>query len=216
MEFAMLKSLTGALVAVAMAVLVVPAETARASEAVAMLSPFAANMAVSGSTSTPIGYAQFCEAMPAECGGGNGRAGRVVVNEAEFHQLKQVNDEVNRRIQPMTDIDHYGEVERWTYAEDGYGDCEEYVLVKRRELIRLGWPPETLLITVVRDKKNAGHAVLTVVSDRGDLILDNQEAPILLWHETGYRFVKRQAQGNPDRWVSLGDVLAPATVGRAK
>ncbi|MDR6951062.1 putative transglutaminase-like cysteine proteinase [Ancylobacter sp. 3268] len=218
-----MKSLTGALVAVAMAVLAVPAGTApaqaseaRASDAVAMLSPFAANMAVSGSTSTPVGYARFCEEMPAECGNGNGRAGRVVVNEAEFRQLQKVNDEINARIQPMTDLDHYGEVERWTFAEDGYGDCEEYVLVKRRELIRLGWPPETLLITVVRDKKNAGHAVLTVVSDRGDLVLDNQESPILLWHETGYRFVKRQAQGNPDRWVSLGDVLAPATVGRAK
>lgn len=218
MEFAMMKSLTGALVAVAVAVLAVPAivAPARASEAVAMLSPFAANMAVSGSTSTPVGYARFCEELPRECDNGNGKAGRVVVNEAEFLQLKQVNDEVNRRIQPMTDLDHYGEVERWTFAEDGYGDCEEYVLVKRRELIGLGWPPETLLITVVRDKKNAGHAVLTVVTDRGDLILDNQEAPILLWHETGYRFVKRQAQGNPNHWVSLGDVLAPATVGRAR
>ncbi|MBS7542654.1 transglutaminase-like cysteine peptidase [Ancylobacter oerskovii] len=214
----MMKSLTGALVAVAVAVLAVPAivAPARASEAVAMLSPFAANMAVSGSTSTPVGYARFCEELPRECDNGNGKAGRVVVNEAEFLQLKQVNDEVNRRIQPMTDLDHYGEVERWTFAEDGYGDCEEYVLVKRRELIGLGWPPETLLITVVRDKKNAGHAVLTVVTDRGDLILDNQEAPILLWHETGYRFVKRQAQGNPNHWVSLGDVLAPATVGRAR
>lgn len=190
------------------------ASPAGASDKVAMLTPYSANMTVGSATATPIGYAQFCVDYPADCGAGNGKTGRVVVNEAEFRQLKQVNDEFNRRIQPMTDIDHYGVVERWTYAEDGYGDCEDYVLAKRRELIRLGWPAETLLITVVRDKKNAGHAVLTVVTDRGDLVLDNQEEPILLWHETGYRFVKRQAQGEPDRWVSLGDVLAPVTVGR--
>ena len=211
----MMKRLTGALIAVAMTALAVPIHPAQASESVAMLTPFAANMATGTTTTTPIGYARFCEAMPADCGHGNGRGGRVAVEAADFAQLRKVNDETNRRIQPMTDLEHYGEVERWSYAEDGYGDCEDYVLVKRRELIALGWPPETLLITVVRDRKGDGHAVLTVVTDRGDLILDNQEAPILLWHETGYRFVKRQAQGDPDRWVSLGDVLAPATVGRS-
>lgn len=208
-----MKRLTGVLIAGVITACAASASV-QASEKVAMLTPFAANMATGIATTTPVGYARFCEAYVSECGHANGRGGRVAVNEADFAQLAKVNDEVNRRIQPMTDIDHYGEVERWTLAEDGYGDCEEYVLVKRRELIGLGWPPETLLVTVVRDKKGAGHAVLVVVSDRGDLVLDNQEAQILLWHETGYRFVKRQAQGNPDRWVSLGDVLAPATVGR--
>lgn len=212
----MMKRLTGALVAVAMTAMVAPVTApAQASEAVAMLTPFAANMAVGATTTTPVGYARFCTELPADCGHRNDRGGRVAVEAADLAQLRKINDEVNRRIVPMTDLDHFGEVERWGYAEDGYGDCEDYVLVKRRELMALGWPAETLLVTVVRDRKGDGHAVLTVVTDRGDLILDNQEEPILLWHETGYRFVKRQAQGNPDRWVSLGDVLAPVTVGRS-
>lgn len=180
----------------------------------AMLPSFAAHIEAGAVTSTPIGYARFCEATPAECGQDNGRAGKVALGVDDLAQLKEVNDAINARVQPLTDIEHYGEAELWTYPDDGYGDCEDYVLLKRRTLIGLGWPAETLLITVVRDRKGDGHAVLTVITDRGDLVLDNQEAAILLWHETGYRFVKRQAQGHPDRWVSLGDVLAPATVGR--
>ncbi len=88
------------------------------------------------------------------------------------------------------------------------------MLLKRRTLISLGWPAETLLIAVVRDKRGDGHSVLMVATDHGDLVLDNQEAEILPWYETGYRYVKRQKQGDPDAWVSLGDVGAPATVGR--
>ena len=54
------------------------------------------------------------------------------------------------------------------------------------------------LITVVRDKKGDGHAVLTVKTDKGEFILDNQNEDVLLWSETGYRFVKRQSQSDPE------------------
>jgi predicted transglutaminase-like cysteine proteinase len=86
------------------------------------------------------------------------------------------------------------------------------VLLKRRMLMQAGWPREALLITVVRDKRGDGHAVLTVKSDKGEYILDNQIDQILLWSETGYRFVKRQSQADPNVWVSLGEPrTAPAT-----
>jgi len=86
-----------------------------------------------------------------------------------------------------------------------YGDCEDYVLQKRKMLVDAGWPREALLITVVRDKRGDGHAVLTVKSDKGEFILDNQNEEIVLWTETGYRFVKRQSQYDVNVWVSLGD-----------
>ena len=75
-----------------------------------------------------------------------------------------------------------------------------------------GWPREALLMTVVRDQHGEGHAVLTVKTDRGELILDNQTNDILYWSDTGYRFVKRQSQSDPNVWVSLGEPrAAPAT-----
>ncbi len=113
---------------------------------------------------------------------------------------------MNRAIEPITDMDHWGVAERWNYPTDGKGDCEDYVLEKRKRLIDAGWPRQALLVTVVRDKKGDGHAVLLVRTDRGDFILDNQEAKVKIWTDTGYRFVKRQSAENPNRWVSLGNV----------
>ena len=53
---------------------------------------------------------------------------------------------------------------------------------------------------------------LTVKTDKGEFILDNQAEEILLWSDVGYRFVKRQSQVDPNLWVSLGDARpAPAT-----
>ena len=69
----------------------------------------------------------------------------------------------------MTDMDHWGMIDRWNYPDDGYGDCEDYVLQKRKMLIQAGWPREALLITVVRDKLeamakrlNVGHLMVVL------------------------------------------------------
>ena len=88
--------------------------------------------------------------------------------------MQRVNLWVNSHVKPMTDMDHWGVVERWNYPDDGYGDCEDYVLLKRKMLMQEGWPREALLITVVRDQNGDGHAVLTVKTDKGEFILDNQ------------------------------------------
>ena len=137
------------------------------------------------------------------------RASVLALSPEAWKDLVRVNKWVNQAIKPLTDLEHWGVVERWSYPDDGYGDCEDYVLLKRRMLIQSGWPREALLVTVVRDKDGDGHAVLTVTTDKGDYVLDNQAEDILLWSETGYRFVKRQSQSNTNVWVSLDD-LRPA------
>jgi predicted transglutaminase-like cysteine proteinase len=72
-------------------------------------------------------------------------------------------------------------------------------------LMQAGWPRQSLLITVVRDAQGDGHAVLTVKTDKGEFILDNQAEEVLLWSDTEYRFVKRQSQTDPNVWMALGD-----------
>jgi predicted transglutaminase-like cysteine proteinase len=153
----------------------------------------------------PIGWVEFCNEIPKECAGGAVEPRDVVLTPKVWKDLVRVNNWVNDNVQPVTDLEHWGVVERWSYPDDGKGDCEDYVLLKRRMLIQAGWPRAALLVTVVRDKKGEGHAVLTVKTDKGDFILDNQEEQVLLWSETGYRYVKRQSQSNPNNWVSLGD-----------
>jgi predicted transglutaminase-like cysteine proteinase len=120
-------------------------------------------------------------------------------------QMKLLHQEWTEKIKPLTDLEQYGVIEKWTYPDSGYGDCEDYVLLKRKALMQLGWPREALLITVVRDKKGDGHSVLTVRTDKGEFILDNQVEEILPWADTGYRFVKRQSQADPNIWIALGD-----------
>ena len=156
-------------------------------------------------TRAPIGWVDFCTQSPRECAGGPSQPRDVVLTSKAWRDLVQVNAWVNTTIKPMTDLDHWGVVEKWSYPDDGYGDCEDYVLLKRRMLLQAGWPREALLITVVRDRKDEGHAVLTVKTDKGDYVLDNQAENIVLWSDTGYRFVKRQSQTDPNVWVSLGD-----------
>lgn len=153
----------------------------------------------------PIGWVEFCAANAAECATSPTTPRDVVLSPRALHDLIRVNRWVNDAIKPMTDLDHWGVIEKWSYPDDGYGDCEDYVLLKRKLLISAGWPREALLITVVRDKRDEGHAVLTVKTDRGEFILDNQADDVLPWSETGYRFVKRQSQRDPNVWVSLGD-----------
>ncbi len=143
-------------------------------------------------TRSPIGWVEFCAENPGECQGGASQPRDIVMSQTAWRDLLRVNRWVNENVKPMTDM-------------DGYGDCEDYVLLKRKMLIDAGWPREALLITVVRDKKGEGHAVLTVKTDKGEFILDNQNETVVAWTETGYRFVKRQSQSDPNVWVSLGD-----------
>jgi predicted transglutaminase-like cysteine proteinase len=51
-----------------------------------------------------------------------------------------------------------------------------------------------------------GHAILTIKTDKGDFIMDNMNSKVQPWTSTGYKYIKRQSQENPNRWVSLGSV----------
>ncbi len=162
-------------------------------------------VSVGDNSRPPIGWVEFCAENPDECRSGPAEARDVVLSAKAWADLTRINKWVNERIKPMTDLDHFGVVEKWTYPTDGYGDCEDYVLLKRRMLIEAGWPREALLITVVREANGNGHAILTVKTDKGEFVLDNQVEKIVLWSDSGYRFVKRQSQSDQNLWVSLGD-----------
>jgi predicted transglutaminase-like cysteine proteinase len=172
----------------------------------------AAFIAVGAVTMPPIGWAEFCIEYAPECDTKSSLPRDVALSTRAWAELKRINVAVNTDVKPMTDMDHWGVVERWNYPDDGYGDCEDYALQKRKLLMAAGWPREALLMTVVRDTNGNGHAILTVKTDRGEYVLDNQTNDVLLWTDTGYRFVKRQSQSDPNVWVSLGEPrAAPAT-----
>lgn len=206
-----------ALVIACTAVLTATAGASAANERTASLGGFSANehivfVTVGEPARAPIGWVEFCIEYKLECATRPSAPRDVVLTPKAWADMVKVNAWVNDSIHPVTDLEHWGVVERWNYPDDGKGDCEDYVLLKRRMLMQAGWPREALLITVVRDKKGDGHAVLTVKTNRGEYVLDNQETQVLAWNKTGYRFVKRQSQSDPNVWVTLGEPHAPATV----
>ena len=121
---------------------------------------------------------------------------------ALWKEIVAVNAAVNAAVKPMNDFDIYGKDEVWAYP-NGTGDCEDYVLEKRRDLMRKGVSLSNLLITVVRKPDGEGHAVLTVRTDKGDFVLDNLTDSVRQWDRTGYRFLKRQASDHTGRWVTI-------------
>jgi predicted transglutaminase-like cysteine proteinase len=182
-----------------------------ASATEAQLSPF---MATAGNASQPIGHYEFCLGHRAECAVKSKTEKRVQLTPSRWNTLVAVNQAVNTAVSPATDQEMFGKAEVWSYPTEK-GDCEDFVLLKRRELISRGWPTGALLITVVRQSNGDGHAVLTVLTDRGDLVLDNLQAGIKVWNQTDYQFVKRQSEFNSGKWVSIEDARA-ATVGSLK
>ncbi|MBN9137273.1 transglutaminase-like cysteine peptidase [Phyllobacterium sp. NPDC097923] len=164
-------------------------------------------MQTGGRTSQPIGHYDFCQIYQDECRIRSISDTPVSLTPKVWAQLVQVNTQVNTDIKPATDMEIYGVEEYWGYPDKvgNVGDCEDYVLLKRRMLMQRGLPVSALLITVVRQMNGEGHAVLTVRTDRGDYVLDNLEPQIKPWNETSYDYLKRQSTHYTGAWVSITD-----------
>ncbi len=159
-------------------------------------------MRVFANAQPPYGFVRFCEVQPDECVSGPADDARFQATPERLSELDQINREVNREIEPATDAEIYGVNELWTLPMRR-GDCEDFALLKRRRLMERGWPANSLLITVVRDEKNEGHAILTARTSQGDFVLDNKIEAVRLWTQTPYHFVMRQSYIDPKVWVSL-------------
>lgn len=170
-------------------------------------------MRVFGLSQAPYGFVRFCDANPSECADDSRGESRIDATPERLSELDDVNRLVNRSIKPVTDLELYGVTEYWTLPRDA-GDCEDYALLKRRILIGRGWPSSALLMTVVRDERGEGHAVLTARTAQGDFVLDNKTEGVKLWSLTPYQFVMRQSYLNPKVWVALdaGDAARPAAL----
>lgn len=169
------------------------------------LPPF---MRVFGPAQPPHGFVRFCEETPKECGPDQKAEARFDASPDRLRELDAVNREVNQAIAPATDLEVYGVNEYWTLPAKR-GDCEDYALLKRHKLLEKGWPVSSMLMTVVRDEKGEGHAVLTARTVQGDFILDNKGEDVKVWTATPYQYVMRQSYLNPRVWVALDTQQSP-------
>lgn len=163
------------------------------------------HMRVAGLTSQPIGHYNFCKSHPSECKIRTTKTTPPTLTRELWKQLVEINAYSNSTIAPVTDMEGFGVEEHWVYPVS-YGDCEDYVLMKRHMLMQKGWPASALLITVVLQPNGEGHAVLTVRTDKADYILDNLNSKILPWNETEYTYLKRQSSKNTGAWETITDI----------
>jgi predicted transglutaminase-like cysteine proteinase len=191
------------LIIVLTALLSPPAVAAGASR-----SPVASYAPLGDPASVPYGWLEFCRRYAGECDSGPLAPLDIDLTAKAMKEIERVGQWVNAHVKPVTDLDHWGVIDQWDYPADGKGDCEDYALLKRKILIGKGFPLQALLMTVVKDENNEGHAVLTIVTNAGEFVLDNLNDEVKPWNRTGYRFVKRQAQTDQNLWLQIGDPTA--------
>lgn len=151
-------------------------------------------MSIEGSFNAPLGYQLFCLTNPRYCRGGG--ASEVVYTDQLGTLLQNVNVSVNRAISPRAD-----RKDVWSVGVS-QGDCEEYALAKRLELIRGGVPASAVRIAMAKTRSGEGHAVVVVRTNAGDLVLDNLTSKIRNWDETGLRWVAI-AGANARSWQQI-------------
>lgn len=161
------------------------------------------------------GWIIFCRQRPGECAINSSDPATIGLTPQVWETLARVNRQVNAAIKPMTDMEHWGVVDHWGFAEDGYGDCEDYQLVKRERLVAAGFPRRALRMTAVIDRDGEPHAVMMVRTNQGDFVLDNKRDAILPWRQTGYIYLQREGSTG-STWVSIGRTFTSpvATAGR--
>lgn len=146
----------------------------------------------------PEGAVALCETYRFACAAGTG----AEIGMTALLTIRDINRRANRQIAPLTDAEQYGLPEVWALPTEAGGDCEDYVLWKKRALIDAGIAPDRLLIATVLDRKRVSHAVLIVRTGGADLVLDNLTDDILTWQQTGYTFLRVQDPTAPERWVT--------------
>lgn len=163
-----------------------------------------ASMKLTGRANPPIGAYEYCNEAASNCLSSFSDTGPETLTEGSWKTILKINYQVNSSIQPVTDMELYGVEEKWAIPTTA-GDCEDFALLKQRLLIKAGFSPSNVLMTVVMQPNGDGHAVLTVRTDRGDFVLDNMRDKVLAWNETEYKFLKRQSTSSQLSWDKVQD-----------
>ena len=152
------------------------------------------------SSPPPSGARNLCSQYRWAC---TAKRSAALSSQSEMQIVKQVNRRVNASTREVTDQSQYKTRELWALPTTRGGDCEDFALLKKRDLIKAGVDPNKLLIATVLDTRRSPHAVLIYRSANGDLVLDNLTNRIKPWKATRYLFLRMQDPNQPQRWVGV-------------
>ena len=112
--------------------------------------------------------------------------------------LNRVNRRWNERITYQSDMEHYGRLDYWCIPQDGLGDCEDYVLAKKRALENQNISSYLATCWV---ETGEYHAVLIVRFNPGDYVLDNRYDQVMPWDRLPYKWHKMQKEDG--HWYAI-------------
>jgi predicted transglutaminase-like cysteine proteinase len=160
----------------------------------------------------PFQHVRFCLRYPDDCKSNVTENERIDLNDDTLKLLDHVNRDVNAAINPMAKGYGSNVQDGWTISPN-MGDCNDYAVTKRHELLQNGLPAKALRLSVVQTASGIGHLVLVVVTTKGNLVLDNLTETIRSWQNTSYHWLKIQSATDARFWY---EVKAPnATVSQA-
>jgi predicted transglutaminase-like cysteine proteinase len=153
-------------------------------------------------TLAPFQHVRFCLRYPSDCKSNPADNDRIELNTKISAVLKRVNHGVNMSIVPI--LKSYGSNlgDGWTVAP-GAGDCNDYAVTKRHELLERGLPSKALRLSVVTTPSGIGHLVLVIATTKGDLVLDNLTEAIRPWQNTDYHWLKIQSPTDARFWYEV-------------
>jgi predicted transglutaminase-like cysteine proteinase len=156
----------------------------------------------------PFQHVRFCLRYPDECRSNSAERERIELTAERLRLLERVNHRVNLSI--VSKSKNYGSnlEDMWRVAPD-QGDCNDYAVTKRHELLKNGLPSSALRLSVTKTSAGIGHLVLVVITTQGDLVMDNLSDEVQAWQTTDYQWLKIQSVHNPNYWVEIRPSASP-------
>jgi predicted transglutaminase-like cysteine proteinase len=151
----------------------------------------------------PVAFVRFCARYQDDCKISPAGSDRtpITLTKVRWAELVKVNQDVNRAIHPEA---NFGGVtdEEWLVAPHR-GDCNDYAVTKRHELLVRGWPSHSLLLTEVIIASGEHHLVLVVRTSEDDFVLDNLTHDVRSISLIDYEWVRAQRVENPRFWAAI-------------
>src|SRR5262249_34071832 len=151
----------------------------------------------------PVAFVHFCSRYPQDCkvNSDNGDRAPLPLTQAKLAELAKINHNVNNAIAPQANREGVS-AETWLVGPS-HGDCNDYAVTKRHQLLGRGWPSHSLLLAEVMLNSGEHHLVLVVRTREGDLVLDNLDSDIRPISQSKYQWVRAQKVENPRFWSTI-------------
>jgi predicted transglutaminase-like cysteine proteinase len=150
----------------------------------------------------PFGHTFFCLRYPGDFVAMDSTEALPDSLTGRWRKMNLVNTSVNAAIAPKADPDQVHT--HWLIAPLA-GDCNDYSVTKRHELLKAGWPSSSLLLADVTLISTGEHHLILIVTDaNASWVLDNLKGVVVTLAATRseYALNRVESSENPQFWTN--------------